>query len=82
MTARTIEWRDALKSTERITDTGGVIICGNQVCIWQPCEQRKAIAALQERAREQLAQERTAAGIDELCDAQEIMREEKDPRLG
>ncbi len=79
---RNIYWREALKSGERITDSGGLIFCGDAVCVWHPHELRDAVAQLTRRAREQAAQERTAAGIDELCDAQEIMREENDPRLG
>ena len=58
MTARTIPWRDALKSGERIKDTGGVILCGDSVCTWQPCEQARAVKALQEREREQKEAER------------------------
>ncbi len=52
-----IPWREALRSAERIHDTGGVILCGNAVVIWEPCEQAKAIAALKAREREQRGQE-------------------------
>jgi hypothetical protein len=55
MTAPRIYWRAALRSAERIRDTGGVILCGESVCVWEPCEQAKAIAALQAREREQKA---------------------------
>lgn len=52
-----IPWREALHSAEPIRDTGGVIFCGDAVCIWEPCEQAKAVRALQEREREQRGQE-------------------------
>lgn len=50
-----IPWREALTSGERIHDTGGIILCGTAVVIWEPCEQAKAVRALQEREREQAA---------------------------
>ncbi|MFP4004625.1 MAG: hypothetical protein ACLFV8_12675 [Alphaproteobacteria bacterium] len=53
-----IPWREALRSDERIHDTGGVILCGRAVVTWEPCEQQKAVAALQAREKEQKEQER------------------------